>query len=101
MGKQQRDIGMRFERKVVNLAKDAGLEAYRVPLSGASEGFKGDVIIKKGREILTLECKNRAGGLKFLYDNLEDVDALVVQQKYQQPLAVIPYELFLRFINEQ
>jgi len=61
MGKQQRDIGMRFERKVVNLAKDAGLEAYRVPLSGAAEGFKGDVIIKKGREIQPCFCIPRSG----------------------------------------
>ena len=99
MGKRQRDIGLRFERKVVNLARDAGHDTYRVPLSGAAEGFKGDVIIKLPEKHLTLECKNRQSGFKFLYDNLEGVDALVVQQKFKEPLAVMPYSFFLELIG--
>ena len=101
MGKKQRDIGLRFDRKVVNLARDAGHDSFRVPLSGAAEGFKGDVVINLPGESLTLECKNRQSGFKFLYDNLEGVDALVVQQKYKEPLAVLPYDPYLKLLGGQ
>ena len=52
MSKKQRDIGLRFERKVVNLARDAGHDTYRVPLSGAAEGFWAFVL--NGQQIILI-----------------------------------------------
>lgn len=99
MGKQQRDAGLRFERKIVNLVKDAGLDAKRVPLSGAAEGFKGDVIITTVHEELNAECKMRSGGFKFIYENLEGHDVLIVQQKFNKPLAIVDFDKFLQLLG--
>ena len=62
MGKASRDKGGRFERELVNTARAHSLDAFRVPLSGAADGFKNDVIIKLGRETWELEAKKRANG---------------------------------------
>ena len=66
MGKASRDKGGRFERELVNTARAHSLDAFRVPLSGAADGFKNDVIIKSGRETWELEAKKRASGLKMI-----------------------------------
>ena len=94
MGKASRDKGGRFERELVNTARAHSLDAYRVPLSGAADGFKNDVIIKKGRETWEIEAKKRANGFKFLYDNIDGADVLVVGADRRKPLAVLDYEDF-------
>jgi Holliday junction resolvase len=45
-GKKLRRKGKNGEYEVVSLARDMGFDAFRVPLSGASGGIKGDVIIE-------------------------------------------------------
>lgn len=94
MGKASRDKGGRFERELVNTARAHELEAYRVPLSGAVEGFKNDLIIKIGRTTWEVEAKKRGSGFKFLYDNIEGADVLVVGADRKKPLAVLDYEDF-------
>ena len=42
-GAGPRRKGSRAEREVVKLLNDAGMHAKRVPLSGAAEGYEGDV----------------------------------------------------------
>jgi hypothetical protein len=55
--------GDRCEREIVNLLRAAGIEAERVPLSGAVGGsYRNDVVIA-GR--LRAECKARKGGAGF------------------------------------
>lgn len=99
MGKASRDKGGRFERELVNTAKDHGLEAFRVPLSGAATGFKNDVIIKNGRTTWEIEAKKRATGFKFIYDNIEGADVLVIGADRKKPLAVLDYEDFCDLIG--
>ena len=99
LGKASRDKGGRFERELVNTAKLHGLEAYRVPLSGAAAGFKNDILIKRGRETWEIEAKKRATGFKFLYDNIEGADVLVVGADRQKPLAIMDYEDFCDLIG--
>jgi len=94
MGKASRDKGGRFERELVNTAKSHGLEAYRVPLSGAVSGFKNDIIIKQGRTTWEIEAKKRASGFKFIYDNIAGADVLVIGVDRQKPLAVLDFEDF-------
>ena len=94
MGKASRDKGGRFERELVNTAKAHGLDAYRVPLSGSAAGFKNDVIIKQGRTTWEIEAKKRASGFKFIYDNKEGADVLVIGIDRAKPLAVLDYEDF-------
>lgn len=87
-GKASRDKGSRFEREIVNLLKANGLDAYRIPLSGASAGFKGDIQIRLGDKRLTLEAKSRGSGFKFIYDSLEGSDALCLRADRQEALIV-------------
>jgi len=47
--------------------REWGWEADRVPLSGASQGFKGDIRARKGDTEITIEVKSRAGGFDILY----------------------------------
>lgn len=69
MGKMQRTKGGRVERLLVKTLNTLGYEALRVPLSGASKGYKGDVIVKvpeTGAEYL-IEVKSRKDSFKSLY----------------------------------
>ena len=69
MTASQRNKGNREERRVVNWIKSiTGWSARRVPLSGAAEGFKGDVHIESptGHRFV-IECKVRHSGFKQIY----------------------------------
>lgn len=95
-GKPSRDKGARFERQIVQAFEGAGICAERVPLSGAAQGsFAGDVLttwLGKNRKI---ECKKRARGFKFIYDNLEGNDALVVGADRKPPVVCMELGAFL------
>ena len=86
MGKKSRDKGARNERKIVEIIQSHGVEAKRVPLSGAATGFKGDIQMGTW----TIECKVRANGFKQIYDWLDgDSDFLVISRDRSPPLAVM------------
>lgn len=67
-GKMSRNKGRRLEYLVRDLARKAGFQADRVPLSGASQGFKGDVRISKYGKTYIIECKSRSAGFSSIYD---------------------------------
>jgi hypothetical protein len=97
MGKSQRDKGCRFERECVNTAKEFNLDAKRVPLSGAVEGFKGDVII----EGLTYECKSRKDSpFTQLYKWLKGNCGLIITSDKKERLIVIPYKDYLELLEK-
>lgn len=89
LANRQKEKGSRFEREIVEMARLRDLEAHRVPLSGSAAGFKGDVHIKRGREVWVIEAKKRADGFKFLYQHLDGADVLVVGADRKQALAVL------------
>ncbi len=98
MGKASRDKGALFEREVVNALKEHHLNAKRVPLSGAAEGFKGDVLVDVHWQDkpLKLECKRRANGFGLIYDNLGDNDAVVVRADRKPAVVCMSLEMFAR-----
>ena len=64
-GRASKTKGTMFERQVTNELKAAGLNASRVPLSGALAGYPGDVIIEDtptGKWILQCKISRGAGG---------------------------------------
>lgn len=63
-----RTKGARVERQLKEFLNKRGLEALRVPLSGAQQGYKGDVIAKdtSGKEHL-FEVKARKDKFNRLY----------------------------------
>jgi len=90
MGKSQRDKGNRFERQIVNLALEAGKDAKRVPLSGAS-WLKGDVLIDNE----VIECKKRGTGFKQIYSWIEGARYLVIGADRKEPLIVMRFSDWL------
>lgn len=99
MGKASRDKGGRRERQVVNLLRGLGLPARRVPLSGASEGFEGDVefaLSTAQSHHLRAEVKGRknAAGFKMVLNWLGENDALFLIADRSEPVVVLPWETF-------
>lgn len=95
-GKSSKEKGYRGEKEIEKLLKEVGLSAKRVPLSGAVEGFWGDVLIKIKEEELRAEVKRRRVGLKALYDWLGGKDILFVREDRKDWLVILRLEDFLR-----
>ena len=91
---------MRAERQIVELFRQVGLEAYRVPLSGISAGFKSDVEVRIGSHRLRFESKVRAKEFGLLYRWLTGSDALVVKADRKPMLVVLPLEKFAIALGE-
>lgn len=60
-GKYSRSKGRRGEYMLRDHLRTLGWNADRVPLSGASQGFKGDIVATKDGKRLVFELKVRAG----------------------------------------
>ena len=88
-GKAPRQKGNRFERELVNDLKAAGLDAYRIPLSGSMRGFKQDVVIRLVNRDLTIEAKCRRNGFSFIYNAIKDADLLAIKVDRGEPLLVM------------
>ena len=90
--------GARVEREMVKKFQDAGIEAERVPLSGAAGGsYKGDLVIKGQYRA---EVKARKGGAGFaMIDRwLSDMDVLIVKRDRQEPMVVMPFDAYAELI---
>jgi len=100
MGKAQRDKGKRGELDIVHAAKDSGLDAWRIPLSGAMAHYKGDVIIvdATGTEV-TIEAKWRAQGFKQIYDFKGDNDVLVLKANGKERIYCFSEGLALELLG--
>jgi hypothetical protein len=97
MGKASRDKGWRFENETRHTALAHDLKAVRVPLSGATDYAKGDVIVTSpGGVKWTIECKKRANGFKQIYAWMEkgDAECLVLGADHKPALAVLLLEDF-------
>jgi Holliday junction resolvase len=93
-GARHRRKGDRVERGVVRALQDHGLDAQRVPLSGAAGGrFGGDVSVRLLGRDRRVEVKARSGGFRRLYDWLGDHDFLIVKADRRKPLAILPLDL--------
>jgi Holliday junction resolvase len=98
MPNPSRAKGDRFERDVVSRHIAAGIEAVKVPLSGAVEGFKGDVIV--GRDGYRGECKSRKNGEGFAVIEgwLKGNDLLFMKRDRAEPLVVMTFEMYIRLM---
>jgi len=97
MGKRSRDRGAREERMTVDWFKSHGMDAKRIPLSGASEGFKGDIQVKGW----LFEQKVRAQGFNRLYDWIDgDSDALILRANNRGRLFVFDEEAALALFRQ-
>ena len=89
-GQYSRNKGARVEREIVNYLKEKGLDAERIPLSGAMGGsFGGDIRLFDGDKEWRIECKSRANGFKEIYSFIEGHDAAIIKADRQDPLIVM------------
>ena len=89
--------GTRVEREITKLLTELGLEAKRVPLSGAVGGdLSGDIHIKLPcySEKFIAEVKARKTSLLTVRKWLNNKDMLFVQDNRQEPLVIMPFKTF-------
>lgn len=67
-GRMSRNKGKRAEYLLRDHLRALGFQSDRVPLSGASQGFKGDVRFSKDGKTYVAEIKSRASSFKKIYD---------------------------------
>lgn len=98
--------GVRLEKEVANDLVESGLDptARRMVLSGAAEGFKGDV---KTALPLTIECKNSETWNPLEYyrqaerENRDGKTPIVVMSRNRErKYALLLWEDLIRFMKE-
>jgi hypothetical protein len=79
-GLKSRRKGMRGEYLVRDAIRKAGFVVDRVPASGASQGFKGDLRIRYNNEDILVEVKYRKEAFANIYKLFggEDLDSILV-----------------------
>ena len=101
MGRYERNKGIRAERQVVAILRELGLDARRVPLSGAAPHFKGDVQIYTKAGKLLAEVKVRRNGFTSLYRWLDESagEILIIKQDRRPFLTVMPLDVLARILK--
>jgi hypothetical protein len=105
-GKKHREKGSRIEREIVNRHIELGIKAERYPASGATR-FRGsghdvDVYAFGSDEApLVAEVKGRKNGAGFaqLEKWLADYDALVLRRNNTDPIVVLPWRIWEKFLE--
>lgn len=96
--------GSRYERRVVKNHTAEGIVARKVPLSGAMEGYKGDIVVADHFRC-EVKARKRAHGFKKVRDWLGPHDFLFLQEigrqgvKSPKPLVVMPWAMYVRFMK--
>lgn len=100
-GKSARRKGSEGEREIVRLLRESDIRAKKVPLSGAIEGFKDDVLVGVGKEQLRAEVKRRRDGWRELYTWLNGPDLLFMRADRKSWLVCMPYGEFVKLWNKK
>ena len=96
MPNPSRQKGDRFERDCVNRLREAGLEASRVPLSGAAGGeFSGDLIVQGHKG----ECKTRKRFIGQFLGWLTGNQFLFLKEDRSDTLVVMRLETFTELLK--
>ena len=96
MASPSKKKGDRDERGLIANLAGHDIDAHRVPLSGAVEGYEGDVVIE---DKYVVECKVRARGFQQIYGWLEKhVDFLTIRQDRAERLVVMRESMFIKML---
>lgn len=100
-GKMSRDKGARFELEVVHLAREHGLTAERVPLSGATSYAKDDVVITPtfADRPWRGECKRRKELPAWLVTALDGCDFVALRADRHDAVALIPLRTLMEMMQ--
>ena len=100
MGKMQRNKGSRVEREMVELLRKHKIQSEKVPLSGAMQGFPGDINVYASDLHLVCEVKSRAKSLwKTLVNWLSGSDILILKANRQDPYVFMPMRVFIELVK--
>ncbi|ANS03711.1 hypothetical protein [uncultured Mediterranean phage uvDeep-CGR2-KM23-C246] len=93
-GRRSRNKGARVEREIVALHHALGIEAERVPLSGAAGGsFAGDVIVDKTYRV-EVKARKDGAGFALIERWLAGNDMLIVKSDRKEPIVVLPWSTY-------
>jgi len=103
-GKKSQRKGKRVEYYIRDLLRQIGT-CERVPCSGNSRAFKGDLVLSIDGKELIIEVKARKN-FKTLYSWLEPTkkskpDLLLLKANYRVPLVVMTIETFFQLFSEK
>lgn len=101
-GKRNRNRGANYERELVNAFKEHGLQAQRVPLSGATGYAKNDVEVTAGfdgKTVFSGEAKRRAGLPEYMTKALDGADFAAFRQDRGETLIVLRLETFAQLLQ--
>jgi Holliday junction resolvase len=96
MGKMQRTKGINAERELVHLLEDLGVQAHRVPLSGAMANYKDDIILADESSI---EVKRRKKMPAILNEMLISADYGAIREDRGEWLVVMRVKEFAHLFN--
>ncbi len=103
MPSKNKSRGNRFERYVVQRAKEEGFDAERAWGSdGKSLGLTHDVdaVIRTKIETWKCQMKKRKSIASYVKPS-ENVDVQIIGEDRQEPLVVIPLSKFLKLIGDK
>lgn len=95
-GRSAKRKGTRVEREFVNQAKAEGLDARRVPGSGAFAGLPGDCYI----EGLRCECKARKTGWATMEKWIAGNDVLLLKPDRSDAMVVMWWKDWVQMLKE-
>ena len=101
MANRSKQKGTRFERECVKLHTDLEVRAERVPLSGAVEGFKGDIRVYLDSTKFTGECKVGANRFASIYNYIADNDLLFIKRDRDVPLVCMTLEMYKYLLTRE
>lgn len=96
MPNYQRQKGDRFERALVKVLNEVGISAHRVPLSGAVEGYPGDLLLDAFDPPIIVQCKHFADDFKRLFKIVEEAPITWVMEKPAEDEVSTPF-IVMRF----
>ena len=96
-GKRSRDKGYRYENELVHKFQDLGVIAHRVPLSGACEGYKDDLVLM---DKYNIEAKRRAKLNQMFYDVLAGCKFGITREDNNHDIVFMKLETFADLIKE-
>ena len=101
MSNKSKAKGNRFERLIVSMTQDAGIDAKRAwGSNGAALGEheEVDVLIKQNKKKIKVQCKTRKQIAQWMIPN-ENVDIQVIKEDRGIPYAVLPFDEYLEMIK--
>ena len=101
MSKTSPRKGQRIEREVVNMLIEAGIDAQRVPLSGAAGGLFGGDIVIAGKYTAEIKARKNGAGFVQLERWIDGRDALILKRDRKPPMVVIEFDTYTDFLNNQ